>query len=1107
MATTFTLDSAQTVVVLNQPGGIALIPKPTALTRLNYYDGKFLRAADMQAEQQYGIRLQQFTAQAGGAGVVHGFELATLGGDRLRLAAGLAIDNEGRVLFTPQEAAVDIEELIRRSRTQTSVVAAGGGAGGDVFTLCQTVSDTPTATPLAGVSLYVVGIGRAEALCGQEDVYGKLCEEACVSGTERPWRLDGIVLRALPLVLRTPLPISTAVQMATLHLRSQVASAYFADEALQLEHLISAAGLQSAVWCSGARATSGGFVPLGVIARAGGHTVFLDNWTARRERIDSHPRRHWQWRMMMRPWDVYLGHILQFQCQLRDIWQATPPSGDDPCEPLRRTVYEVSDLVNQLELQFRQSSELQNKLTSERLAAGQPGSAAVFNTFTAAAPMIRTLVDGIVRSIQKVKGSFTLLPADRVLIRRGIVELPAAGYLPVSPGSAISVNDQVRTLLGEGVDLRFCVVRPDFVAHALEEAQHMQRISLLRGLDSPQQKDEVDILVPDGEIADAKASGGAGWEVRLTQSKDDFGKVIGAPIDKRFAADADGTSASTNASATLAFARDVMTGAARSELRADGSRAFFFAGLVETAGRDQALKELQKWAGERDNGFEQTLWQSVKLMSAAPAAEPTPVPAPARGKATRASAAAAATKGNVAQNYAALRQEAVSYRLKTLERVAQRGTASGIRHFAGLAGGSDSDHVALWLALRAQANPFTVAEGGRIDMAMDFTVLMPKAAGSVFVDIAVVGAQFTVESRTTSGQRTAVQGSLRGAAIVSGLVGTLANAQRGQPFTVPVILSAEPGAQGLALKVEADLSATLFGGQGIAGLESISVKLLHDGARQAATVAIALRAAQSRIGFAAALQRNDKVLVLGHPLRTASETALDLLATREGSPDFASQAAADLFGQRPTAADALIIRAKRDWVLFHRRRNKQCGVGPSQQPLEERRYQLHHLRVKTEAQLRSARAAVISANGPAITKLGFTPFGTAAFEGGRSQLATPTAALLADWDAAHPGNRIRFGAIGSQGAAQAEGDALAKSRLATLELTLMRGQAAGNVENQVLPVLPALSLAGWDGAVFLVTLDDQTICHDVYRVRGDDEFGRFVGLAEKNGVADRKSVV
>ena len=40
--------------------------------------------------------------------------------------------------------------------------------------------------------------------------------------------------------------------------------------------------------------------------------------------------------------------------------------------------------------------------------------------------------------------------------------------------------------------------RPDFVAHALEEAQHMDRISLTRGLDNTEALEEVDILVPDG---------------------------------------------------------------------------------------------------------------------------------------------------------------------------------------------------------------------------------------------------------------------------------------------------------------------------------------------------------------------------------------------------------------------------------------------------------------------------------------------------------------------------------------------------------------------------------------------------------------------------------
>ena len=98
-----------------------------------------------------------------------------------------------------------------------------------------------------------------------------------------------------------------------------------------------------------------------------------------------------------------------------------------------------------------------------------------------------------------------------------------------------------------------------------------------------------------------------------------------------------------------------------------------------------------------------------------------------------------------------------------------------------------------------------------------------------------------------------------------------------------------------------------------------------------------------------------------------------------------------------TQADALTVRATLDWVLFHRRRDRRCGAAPTEPVLEQRRYQIHHLHAKTERQVRSARAAVIGADVAAIRKVGFAPIGAVAFEGGRSTIATPTDALLADW--------------------------------------------------------------------------------------------------------------
>ena len=50
----------------------------------------------------------------------------------------------------------------------------------------------------------------------------------------------------------------------------------------------------------GALPVGGTDVALAVVARAGSTTVFLDAWTARRERMEAPPRRYWAWRMAMR---------------------------------------------------------------------------------------------------------------------------------------------------------------------------------------------------------------------------------------------------------------------------------------------------------------------------------------------------------------------------------------------------------------------------------------------------------------------------------------------------------------------------------------------------------------------------------------------------------------------------------------------------------------------------------------------------------------------------------------------------------------------------------------------------------------------------------------
>ena len=224
-------NNSESLVLLGNQNGLALIPKDTPLTRLNYFDGKFLRAADLKAEQDYLRHLVQLSNQAGGHGVAHGFDLKLGGDDTLNVGPGLAVDPKGRVLLLTGAASVQIQQLIEKSRSQglVSKSAAKPSSNGDGFSECEPASVTPPTNALLPSDLYLITVAHAEGFCGEEDVYGRLCEEACSTLTDRPFVVEGLVLRALPLQLKTLTATSKSVALTQVHRRSLVASAYFND--------------------------------------------------------------------------------------------------------------------------------------------------------------------------------------------------------------------------------------------------------------------------------------------------------------------------------------------------------------------------------------------------------------------------------------------------------------------------------------------------------------------------------------------------------------------------------------------------------------------------------------------------------------------------------------------------------------------------------------------------------------------------------------------------------------------------------------------------------------------------------------------------------------
>jgi hypothetical protein len=486
----------ESLVLVSRQNGVVVFPEGTPLTRLNYFDGKFLRASDLKAEQDYLRQLVRQSNQAGGAGVAYGYDVTLGNGDTLEIGAGLAIDPQGRVLLLPQKTTVKIQELIEKSRALLNFPPASKGRREGGFELGELSGETPSVSPPAS-NLFVITVSHAEALCGKE--------EACVTSVDRPFVVEGLVVRAIPLAMQTQLPNSKTAPMAQIHLRSRVASAYFEDERRRVASLISKAGLELTTWCLGSDAEVGDGVPIGVLAREGVTTIFLDPWIARRERIDAPAKRYWQWGMMMRPWDVFLAQTLQFQCQLHDLFKKIPtPDGDDAPiggagNAIKEAVETIAELTKFYEAVTNRFTTLRADFAEEPTSKGGPSRLNLVNRRLGAAS--QALADA---------------PQDRLLIRGGIVELPSAGYLPVVLDAGLTIDQQVRLMMGEGVDLRFCDARADYVAHALEEAQHMERISLLQGLDDPANKPQVDILVPNGQILEQQPSSpGRGFEAAV----------------------------------------------------------------------------------------------------------------------------------------------------------------------------------------------------------------------------------------------------------------------------------------------------------------------------------------------------------------------------------------------------------------------------------------------------------------------------------------------------------------------------------------------------------------------------------------------------------------
>src|ERR1051326_8747037 len=127
------------LILVGKQIGVTVIPAQTPLTGLHYFDGKFLRANDLETEQRYMRQLVGLSNQTDGAGIAHGFDVSLGAGDVLQIGPGLAIDPAGRVLLLPVATSVRIQELIERSQELQRLKTPATVMRGQGFEDCEVV--------------------------------------------------------------------------------------------------------------------------------------------------------------------------------------------------------------------------------------------------------------------------------------------------------------------------------------------------------------------------------------------------------------------------------------------------------------------------------------------------------------------------------------------------------------------------------------------------------------------------------------------------------------------------------------------------------------------------------------------------------------------------------------------------------------------------------------------------------------------------------------------------------------------------------------------------------------------------------------------------------
>jgi hypothetical protein len=625
------------------------------------------------------------------------------------------------------------------------------------------------------------------------------------------------------------------------------------------------------------------------------------------------------------------------------------------------------------------------------------------------------LADLVLPATPQVSGS-TLLDA-------GVVELPPAGYLAVDPAGDVAAD--LRARFGPGVDLRLCVGRSDVVPQLLDEARHRDRISLTRGLDDPDAREGVDILVPDGRIERSAVAADAligAAKVLPARRADQTGSALSVATMARDGGTTGWTWAAVGSGRLPARdLPDPVVRLMRGQKQRRRRSAVVDAAVQGMIRPDRGEESRARAPGDPTISIWAQIVTSVRV-DGMRKGETTDV----RGRASY-----VASVDDVSLLDARLTGE-----MRVVERV--------------IAGTTSRPAVQINAVLDGFLDVFTVDSGRRQSRVTPIRALTLRwmfttdEDGTERMAVVLVQDGNEINGLVLVGTRSAGPQTIN---LVLGRIGL-----RREVLDLVVAPDAEKGSawrSGLSGRFAAILQR--IGAAGLATLIGPTGPIGPIGPLPGIT---ALATAELTMTAGAASP--------GSPTRTGADTAIEVigaaLAAEGRDPAFVVGARVLLYGDPATETSA--VRATRDWVLFHRRREVTCPGADVVEPAT-RTIRLMHRTAATGAELKQLIALLES--GQPLGDLEFTPVIDVEFRENSAQITSSVAALRQAWQSVpRPAELALLVAAGGD-----DGRTIALARIDAVRSALAGVVDTGSAVTGFLPsVPPDLTVLGADGVLF-----------------------------------------